>query len=56
MGERHTRRQLMRRGSAAALAMASTPALLPATAPAAPATDELRRRLRGSLVTPRDDG
>ena len=56
MGERHTRRQFVRRGSAAALAVASTPALLTASAAAAPTTAELRRRLRGTLVTPRDDG
>jgi hypothetical protein len=43
VGERHTRRQFVRRGSAAALAIASTPALLPASAPAAPATAELPR-------------
>ena len=55
MGERHTRREFVRRGSAAVL-IASTPALLPASAPAAPTTAELRRRLRGSLVTPRDEG
>lgn len=56
MGERHTRRQFVRRGSAAALVFASTPALLTASAAAAPTTAELRRRLRGTLVTPRDAG
>jgi FAD/FMN-containing dehydrogenase len=56
MGERHTRRQFVRRGSAAALVIASTPALLTASAPAATTTAQLRRRLRGTLVTPRDDG
>jgi FAD/FMN-containing dehydrogenase len=55
MGERHTRRAFVRRGSAAAL-IASTPALLPAAASAAPTTAALRRRLRGTLVTPRDEG
>jgi FAD/FMN-containing dehydrogenase len=56
MGERHTRRQFVRRGSAAALVVATTPALLTASASAAPTTAELRRRLRGSLLTPRDAG
>jgi len=56
MGEQHTRRQFVRRGSAAALAIASTPALLPVCAVAAPTIAELRRRLRGSLLTPRDEG
>jgi FAD/FMN-containing dehydrogenase len=56
MGERHTRRQFVRRGSAAALVAASTPALLSASTFAAPTTADLRRRLRGSLLTPRDDG
>ena len=55
MGERHTRRQFMRRGSAAALVAASAPALLAGAAPAA-TTAELRRRLRGTVVTPRDPG
>ncbi len=55
MGERHTRRQFVRRGSAAALAVAAAPALLTAAAPAA-TTAELRRRLHGTLVTPRDPG
>ena len=57
MGERHTRRQFVRRGSAAALVAASASALpLTSTASAAPTTAELRRRLRGTLVTPRDPG
>ncbi|HVF78290.1 MAG TPA: FAD-binding oxidoreductase [Solirubrobacteraceae bacterium] len=56
MGERHTRRQFVRRSSAAALVVASTPALLTASASAAPTTAELRHRLRGALFTPRDDG
>lgn len=58
MGERHTRRQFVRRGGAAALVAASAPALLlgAAPAPAAPTTGELRRRLRGTLLTPRDPG
>ena len=56
MGERHTRRQFVRRGSAAALVFASTPALLTPSAGAATTTAELRRRLRGPLVTPRDSG
>jgi FAD/FMN-containing dehydrogenase len=55
MSERHTRRQFVRRGSAVALVAASAPALLASPAPAA-TTAELRRRLRGSLVTPRDEG
>ena len=55
MGERHTRRQFVRRGSAAVLVAASAPALLAGSAPAA-TTAELRRRLRGSLVIPRDAG
>ena len=55
MTERHTRRQFVRRGSAAALVAASAPALLAGAAPAA-TTAELRRRLRGTLVTPRDPG
>jgi len=55
MTERHTRRQLVRRGSAVALVAASAPVLLAGSAPAA-TTAELRRRLRGSLVTPRDPG
>ena len=55
MGERHTRRQFVRRGSAAALAAAAAPALLARPAPAA-TTAELRRRLHGSLLTPRDAG
>ena len=55
MGERHTRRQFVRRGSAVALVAASAPALLAGSAPAA-TTAELRRRLRGSLLTPRDPG
>jgi len=55
MGERHTRRQFVRRGSAAVLVAASTPALLAGSAPAA-TTAELGRRLRGSLVIPRDAG
>lgn len=56
MGERHTRRQFVRRGSAAALVFASTPALLTPSAAAAATTAELCRRLRGTLVTPRDAG
>jgi len=56
MGERLTRRQFVRRGSAAALVVASTPALLPAAGRATPTAAELRRRLRGSLLTPRDEG
>jgi FAD/FMN-containing dehydrogenase len=57
MGERHTRRQFVRRGSAAALVAAGAPALL-LTAPssAAPTTAQLGRRLRGTLVTPGDPG
>ena len=55
MGKRHTRRQFVRRGSAAALLAASAPALLTAPAPAA-TTADLRRRLRGTLLTPRDPG
>jgi len=55
MSERHTRRQFVRRGSAAALVAASAPALLASAAPAA-TTAELRRRLRGTLLTPRDAG
>jgi FAD/FMN-containing dehydrogenase len=55
MGERHTRRQFVRRGSAAALVAASAPALLACPAPAATAAD-LRRRLRGTLLTPSDAG
>ena len=55
MSERHTRRQFVRRGSAVALVAASAPALLAGSAPAA-TTAELRRRLRGSLLTPRDPG
>ena len=56
IGERHTRRQFVRRGGVAALVVAGTPALLTGAATAAPTLDELRRRLRGTLVTPRDDG
>jgi FAD/FMN-containing dehydrogenase len=56
MGERITRRRFVRRGSAAALVVAGTPALLPASGLAASTTAELRRRLRGSLLTPRDGG
>jgi FAD/FMN-containing dehydrogenase len=56
MGGRHTRRQFVRRGSAAALVAASGPALLLAASAPAATTDELRRRLRGTLVTPRDPG
>ena len=55
MTERHTRRQFVRRGSAAALVATSAPALLAGAAPAA-TTAELRRWLRGTLVTPRDPG
>jgi len=55
MGERHTRRQFLRRGSAVALLAGSAPALLAGPAPAATIA-ELRRRLRGTLVTPRDGG
>ncbi|HEX6391115.1 MAG TPA: FAD-binding protein, partial [Solirubrobacteraceae bacterium] len=55
MSERQTRRQFVRRGSAAALVAASAPALLARPAPAA-TTAELRRRLRGPLLTPRDAG
>jgi len=55
MSERHTRRQFVRRGGAAALVATSAPALLAGSAPAA-TTAELRRRLRGTLVTPRDPG
>jgi FAD/FMN-containing dehydrogenase len=55
MGERHTRRQFVRRGSAAALAVVGGPALLAGSAwPAT--TADLRRRLRGTLVTPGDAG
>lgn len=43
----------MRRGSAAALVVAGAPAMLAGAAPPA-TTADLRRRLRGSLVTPRD--
>ncbi len=56
MGERQTRRQFVRRGSAAAFVLAGAPTLLTASAAAAPTTAELRRRLRGTLVTPRDGG
>ena len=57
MGGRHTRRQFVRRGGAAALVATSLPALLLSPeAPAAPTTAALRRRLRGTLVTPRDPG
>jgi FAD/FMN-containing dehydrogenase len=56
MGERHTRRQFVRRGSAVALAAACTPALLTASGVAATTTAELRRRLRGALITPDDHG
>ena len=61
MGKRHTRRQFLSNGGAA-LAAATAPALLggPAPAHAAPlpaaTTAELRRRLRGTLVTPHDHG
>ena len=58
MGQRHTRRQFLSRGGAA-LAAATAPALLGAPAAvAAPAatTAELRRRLRGTLLTPHDGG
>ena len=57
MGGRQTRRQFVRRGSAAALVAAGVPALLPtSTSWAAPTIAELRRRLRGTIVTPRDPG
>jgi FAD/FMN-containing dehydrogenase len=56
MGGRHTRRQFVRRGSAAALVAASAPALLLTASSPAATTAELRRRLRGTLVTPRDPG
>jgi FAD/FMN-containing dehydrogenase len=56
MGERHTRRQFVRRGSAAALVAASAPALLLTASSPAATTAELGRRLRGTLVTPRDPG
>jgi FAD/FMN-containing dehydrogenase len=55
MGKRHTRRQFVRRGSAAAFVAATAPALLACPAPAA-TTADLRRRLHGSLLTPRDKG
>ena len=56
MGGRHTRRQFVRRGSAATLVAASAPALLLTASSPAATTAELRRRLRGTLVTPRDSG
>ena len=56
MGGRHTRRQFVRRGSTAALVAASAPALLLTASSPAATTAELRRRLRGTLVTPRDPG
>jgi len=55
MGARHTRRQFVRRGGAAALVVAGAPALL-ADAAWPATTADLRRRLRGSLITPRDAG
>jgi FAD/FMN-containing dehydrogenase len=55
MGERHTRRHFVGRAGAAALLVAGAPALLADSAPAA-TTADLSRRLRGSLVTPRDAG
>ena len=59
MDQRHTRRQFLRRGGAA-FAVAAAPALAGAPAraasPPAATTAELRRRLRGTLLTPRDEG
>jgi FAD/FMN-containing dehydrogenase len=59
MGQRHTRRQFLSRGGAA-LAAVSAPALLgaPAVAVSRPAATaaELRRRLHGTLLTPRERG
>ncbi len=59
MDQRHTRRQLLRRGGALVVA-AGAPALLgrPALAaqPPAATTAELRRRLTGTLLEPSDHG